>query len=334
MYTLKDKVSNQLSRLFTDSPNHNSSSPSPDPSQGRQFSSEGKSFSSYFSFPYRSFNFGGSGSKRHQHGFHPIQSQWGAKGSESDCEYAVKYQECNIMNEDEDYFKVVEDPKQGMTVCTKPQTAKTHESNDGASARSCNDNDVFEEAREQQTPRSPLSNLMDESSFISPELFEFLHSSLPNIVKGCKWVLAYSTLKHGISLRTLIRKSADFPGPCVLVVGDRQGAVFGGLLNCPLQPTPKRKYQGTVQSFVFTTIYGEPRLFRPTGANRYYYMCLNDLLALGGGSSFALCLDGDLLNGTSGPSETYGNMCLAHKPEFDIKNVELWGFTHSSRYLA
>lgn len=30
------------------------------------------------------------------------------------------------------------------------------------------------------------------------------------------------------------------------------------------------------------------------GANRYYYMCLGDLLGLGGGGNFALCLDGDL----------------------------------------
>ncbi|CAN6486112.1 unnamed protein product [Victoria cruziana] len=178
-----------------------------------------------------------------------------------------------------------------------------------------------------------LPNLMDESSFISPDLYEFLHSSVPNIVKGCQWFLLYSTLKHGISLRTLLRNSADLSGPCLLVVGDMQGAVFGGLLNCPLNPTAKRKYQGTNQTFVFTTIYGEPRLFRATGANRYYYMCLDDQLALGGGGSFALCLDGDLLHGTSGPCETFGNKCLAHKEEFELKNVELWGFTHSSRYL-
>ncbi|RWR81203.1 oxidation resistance protein 1 [Cinnamomum micranthum f. kanehirae] len=178
-----------------------------------------------------------------------------------------------------------------------------------------------------------IPDLMDESSFISSDLFEFLHSSLPNIVKGCQWVLLYSTLKHGISLRTLLRKSCDISGPCLLIVGDREGAVFGGLLECPLKPTTKRKYQGTSQTFVFTTIYGEPRLFRATGANRFYYLCLDDLLALGGGGSFALYLDGDLLHGTSGPSETFGNMCLAHKPEFELKNVELWGFTHSTRYL-
>ncbi|KAK3000816.1 hypothetical protein RJ639_021742 [Escallonia herrerae] len=27
------------------------------------------------------------------------------------------------------------------------------------------------------------------------------------------------------------------------MTGDMQGAVFGGLLECPLKPTPKRKYQ-------------------------------------------------------------------------------------------
>ncbi|XVE81927.1 hypothetical protein DITRI_Ditri15bG0105600 [Diplodiscus trichospermus] len=193
--------------------------------------------------------------------------------------------------------------------------------------------DEFQEAREQQSPVKPSLNLSDESVFITCDLYEFLISSLPNIVKGCQWVLLYSTLKHGISLRTLIRKSIELPGPCLLITGDKQGAVFGAMLECPLKPTPKRKYQGTNQTFVFTTIYGEPRLFRPTGANRYYYMCLNDLLALGGGGSFALCLDGDLLSGTSGPCETFGNLCLAHSEDFELKNVELWGFTHASQYF-
>lgn len=179
-----------------------------------------------------------------------------------------------------------------------------------------------------------LSCLTDESSFISANLFEFLYSSIPNIVKGCKWVLLYSTMKDGISLRTLLRKSVNVSGPCLLIVGDMQGAIFGGLLDSPLKPTTKRKYQGTSQSFVFTTIYGEPRLFRATGANRYYYLCLNDLLAFGGGGNFAFCLDEDLLHGTSGPCDTFGNLCLAHSPEFELKNVELWGFMHSSLYLT
>ncbi|XP_018485526.1 uncharacterized protein LOC108856259 isoform X1 [Raphanus sativus] len=179
-----------------------------------------------------------------------------------------------------------------------------------------------------------IAELTESSAFISANLFEFLHACLPNIVRGCKWILLYSTLKHGISLRTLLRRSADLPGPCLLVAGDKQGAVFGAMLECPLRTTPKRKYQGTNQTFMFTTIYGQPRIFRPTGANRYYYMCMNELLAFGGGGSFALCLDEDLLKATSGPSETFGNECLASSTEFELKNVELWGFAHASRYLT
>ncbi|KAG9445747.1 hypothetical protein H6P81_011875 [Aristolochia fimbriata] len=202
------------------------------------------------------------------------------------------------------------------------------------SERDSTESDKFEEALGSPSLSKCIPDLADESSFISPDLYEFLQSCLPNIVKGCQWVLLYSTARHGISLRTLLRRSATLPGPCLLIVGDGDGAVFGGLLESPLQATAKRKYQGTNQTFVFTTIYGAPRLFRATGVNRYYYLCLNDMLAFGGGGNFALCLDGDLLRGTSGPCDTFGNLCLAHSPEFDLRNVELWGFAHTSRYLA
>lgn len=72
------------------------------------------------------------------------------------------------------------------------QTDKIHDSNeDIASGGSSSDSDVFEEAQEQQTPKSSIPHLINESSLISSELYEFLHSSLPNIVKGCQWVLLY-----------------------------------------------------------------------------------------------------------------------------------------------
>ncbi|WJX10797.1 hypothetical protein P8452_01476 [Trifolium repens] len=199
---------------------------------------------------------------------------------------------------------------------------------DHASRRS-NISENFEEANNINDQFSPLK-LIDDSCFISIELNNFFESCLPKLVKGCKRVLLYSTLKHGTSLRTLIRKSAQLTTPGLLVVGDKQGAVFGALLDCPLIPTTRPKYQGTHQTFVFTNIDGHPRIFRPTGVNRYYYLCSNDSLALGGGGGFALYLDGDLLTGTSGPSDTFGNKCLAHTPEFELKNVELWGFTHAS----
>nr|KAJ0192831.1 hypothetical protein LSAT_V11C800454640 [Lactuca sativa] len=63
------------------------------------------------------------------------------------------------------------------------------------------------------------------------------------------------------------------------------------------------------------------------GVNRYFTLCSTEYLALGGGNHFALYLDSDLLNGSSLASETYGNSCLSHTQEFEVKEIELCGWT-------
>eukprot|EP01018_Ginkgo_biloba_P024144 Gb_15677 [translate_table: standard] len=181
-------------------------------------------------------------------------------------------------------------------------------------------------------PQLKLPEMSEASLLISESLHSFLYSALPTLVQGRSWVLLYSTWRHGISLLTLYRRSAFCPGPCLLVARDDQGTVLGGLLEAPLKPTTRKKYQGTNDTFVFTNVSGKPVLFRPTGANRYFVLCTSDSLALGGGGHFALYLDEDLLNGSSASSETFGNPCLAHSPEFAVKDVELWGFAHTSKY--
>ncbi|KAI0495486.1 hypothetical protein KFK09_021787 [Dendrobium nobile] len=176
-----------------------------------------------------------------------------------------------------------------------------------------------------------LPGISEPSSLMSEELRSFLYFSLPAVAQGRNWVLLYSTWRHGISLSTMYRKSLLCPGYCLLVVGDEKGAVFGGLAEAPLRPSNK-KYQGTNSSFVFTNIYDSPVIFRPTGANHYFTLCSPDYLAMGGGGHFALYLDVDLLNGSSYQSETFGNPCLAHSQDFQVKHVELWGFVYPSKY--
>ncbi|KAK1379727.1 TLD domain-containing protein 2-like [Heracleum sosnowskyi] len=333
MYSLKDKVSDKLSLLFSDSP---SSLPQ---SQATQDSKEGKTFSSLLSYvlPSTSFNKTRSGSQND--GINPIQSnyvRWKNRSFSQQDVPSENYVECKYKCVTEETLTVpCKETKQGSVIGQAFQEEEnfyTPKVIEDQVSRCTNGSDIFEDAIDQHNSGNPMPKLTQESHFLSTELYKFLQSSLPNIVKGCEWVLLYSTVKHGISLRTLIRNSADLPGPCLLITGDMQGAIFGGMFEGPLRPTAKRKYQGTIQTFVFTTIDGEPRLFRPKGANRYFYLCLNDLLALGGGGDFALRLDGDLLSGTSGPCDTFGNQCLAHNREFEVKNVELWGFTHISRY--
>ncbi|KAI4317261.1 hypothetical protein L6164_025147 [Bauhinia variegata] len=181
-------------------------------------------------------------------------------------------------------------------------------------------------------PLADLPEISEPSLLLSDKMRNSLYASLPALIHGRKWLLLYSTWRHGISLATMYRRSMLWPGLSLVVVGDRKGAVFGGLIEAPLKPSNKKKYQGTNNTFVFTNTSGHPVIYRPTGANRYFTLCSTDFLAIGGGSHFALYLDGDLLNGSSSVSETYGNPCLAHSPDFEVKEVELWGFVYASKY--
>ncbi|XP_042377103.1 TLD domain-containing protein 2-like [Zingiber officinale] len=182
------------------------------------------------------------------------------------------------------------------------------------------------------TSHFDLPDMSEPSMLLSDNMRAALYFSLPTLTKGSNWLLLYSTWRHGISLSTLYRRSALCPGYSLLVVGDKTGAVFGGLVEAPLQPTNQRKYQGTNSSFVFTDVSGNPVIFRTTGTNHYFTLCSSDSLALGGGGHFALYLDGDLLNGSSSSSDTFGNSCLAHSEEFEVKEIELWGFAYASKY--
>ncbi|KAL7613398.1 hypothetical protein Lser_V15G06775 [Lactuca serriola] len=181
-------------------------------------------------------------------------------------------------------------------------------------------------------PSDKLPKMSEPSQLMTENTRSDLYVALPVLSQGKKWVLLYSTWRHGISLSTLYRRSNLCPGLSLLVVGDRKGAVFGGLVEAPLKPSTKKRYQGSNDTFVFTNTPGRPVIYRPTGVNRYFTLCSTEYIALGGGNHFALYLDSDLLNGSSLASETYGNSCLSHTQEFEVKEIELWGFVYASEY--
>lgn len=60
---------------------------------------------------------------------------------------------------------------------------------------------------------------------IFPLFIAQLARRLPARVQGYPWRLAYSTLEHGTSLKTLYRKSASLDSPVLLVIKDMDNQV-------------------------------------------------------------------------------------------------------------
>lgn len=65
------------------------------------------------------------------------------------------------------------------------------ENGDQGSEISTSSSEAFEDAAKPNNTMTAVIDLNIDSFFVSPELYQFLQSSIPNIVKGCQWVLLY-----------------------------------------------------------------------------------------------------------------------------------------------
>uniref|UniRef100_A0A8C3BMN5 Oxidation resistance protein 1 n=1 Tax=Cairina moschata TaxID=8855 RepID=A0A8C3BMN5_CAIMO len=72
-------------------------------------------------------------------------------------------------------------------------------------------------------PEAFRPNLSDPSELLQPEQIEKLTKSLPPRTIGYPWTLAYSTAKHGMSLKTLYRTMLGLDTPVLLVIKDSDG---------------------------------------------------------------------------------------------------------------
>uniref|UniRef100_A0A7S4DL73 Oxidation resistance protein 1 n=2 Tax=Heterosigma akashiwo TaxID=2829 RepID=A0A7S4DL73_HETAK len=99
---------------------------------------------------------------------------------------------------------------------------------------------------------------------------------------------------------------ADGVAPTLLVVKDHTGAVFGGFAEGAWRRSGDR-YYGEAGTFVFRLLPGGAGAqgFHWRGKNRYFMLCNQEGLALGGGGHFALFLDPDFYHGSSGACTTF-----------------------------
>uniref|UniRef100_A0A669DFI6 Nuclear receptor coactivator 7 n=1 Tax=Oreochromis niloticus TaxID=8128 RepID=A0A669DFI6_ORENI len=169
-----------------------------------------------------------------------------------------------------------------------------------------------------------LPMLIDTSDLLQDTHIEKLACRLPPRVQGYPWRLAYSTEKHGTSLKTLYRNLADVDSPVLLVIKDMDNQIFGAFSTHPFRVS--EHCYGTGETFLYSFC-PEIKVFRWTGENSYFVKGNIDSLQMGGGGGqLGLWLDAELYRGTTTKCATFNNQPLSSQQDFNIHSLEVWTF--------
>ncbi|KAG5271326.1 hypothetical protein AALO_G00178480 [Alosa alosa] len=177
---------------------------------------------------------------------------------------------------------------------------------------------------EDEEPEDLLPELRDPSEILLDQHLERLVAHLPAQTQGYPWRLVYSTVVHGISLRTLYSNMASVDRPVLLVIKDMENQVFGAFSSHPFRVS--NSCYGTGETFLYT-FSPEFKMFSWTGENSYFVKGFRDSLQLGGGGGpFGLWLDDDLNHGSSFSCSTFNNQPLSGHHDFAVQELEVWTF--------
>ncbi|TRY74346.1 hypothetical protein DNTS_032040 [Danionella cerebrum] len=173
-------------------------------------------------------------------------------------------------------------------------------------------------------PETFRPNLTEPSALLQPEQIEKLAKHLPPRTIGYPWSLAFSTSKHGMSIKSLYRAMQSQDSPVLMVIKDSDGQLFGALASEPFKVSDS--FYGTGETFVFTFC-PDFEVFKWTGDNMFFIKGDMDSLAVGGGGGeFGLWLDGDLYHGRTHSCKTFGNPMLSNTEDFYVQDIEIWAF--------
>lgn len=169
-----------------------------------------------------------------------------------------------------------------------------------------------------------LPLLTDTSDLLEDTHIEKLACRLPARVQGYPWRLAYSTVRHGTSLKTLYRNLTDVDSPVLLVIKDLDHQVFGAFSTHPFRVS--EHFYGTGETFLYSFC-PEIKVYHWTGENSYFVKGNIDSLQMGGGSGqLGLWLDAELYRGTTTKCATFNNQPLSAQQDFNIHSLEVWAF--------
>ncbi|KAM0686888.1 TBC LysM-associated domain containing 2 [Conglomerata obtusa] len=172
-----------------------------------------------------------------------------------------------------------------------------------------------------------------------------LKCTLEKKYQACtSWSLAYSTHKHGYSLKTMHLFLSNYDGPFLFIIKECNGNVFGCFFEESVEI--RKAMFGRKSTFLFKVNksemekegcsesgfeFGEEgyvynvKTYRATGKNLFFCTSHPSFLAFGCGDGFyGLLLNKDLQSGESHVVETFNNEILASNSKFSINEIEIW----------
>ncbi|XP_036296345.1 MTOR-associated protein MEAK7 [Pipistrellus kuhlii] len=174
------------------------------------------------------------------------------------------------------------------------------------------------------------------NSVLDPLSVIYLNSQLPREQQH-RWHLLFSSELHGHSFAQLCGR-VPHRGPCLLLLEDHDGHVFGGFASCSWEVKPQ--FQGDNRCFLFS-ISPSMAVHSCTGYNNHY-MYLNhgqqtipNGLGMGGQHHyFGLWIDVDFGKGHSKAKPactTYNSPQLSAQEDFRFEKMEVWAVGDDSR---
>ncbi|XP_055937164.1 oxidation resistance protein 1-like isoform X1 [Argiope bruennichi] len=165
--------------------------------------------------------------------------------------------------------------------------------------------------------------LLTPSKILNDEQLLEINKHLPARAMN-PWELIYGSYLHGFSLKTMYRSMAKYDCPVLLVIVNRNDAIFGAYLSSTLRLSDH--FYGTGESFLFT-FHPEFKIYQWSGENDYFIKGNVDSFFVGSSEGhFGLWLDDDLFHGRTNACQTFANEPLCPEEDFEVKSLEAWGF--------
>ncbi|XP_059483880.1 GTPase-activating protein skywalker isoform X2 [Neocloeon triangulifer] len=163
-------------------------------------------------------------------------------------------------------------------------------------------------------------------------------------------VLLYTTEEHGCSLTTFFVR-VEKHEPTILIIKTCSGDIFGAYCSARWEERNlkddkgvRQAYFGTGETFVFT-LSPERRKYQWVGldigrnddfdengkgdikhSSELFMAADNHMITIGGGGGSAIWMDENIRFGKSGHCETFNNLPLCPKGDFEIQVLEVYGF--------